>query len=98
MKDLSILQPENTASFSVSTVLSIAKRFPRLSLAGDHILDQLREEFTDFQLSQADLPSLYTYMYKAADGSDKPRSGLFWSERRDEKNLMVSQDFDCLLS
>ena len=74
MKNLGILQPENTASFSVSTVLSLAKRFPQLDLAENHILDQLREEFTDFQLSQADLPSLCTY--KAADGSEKPRSGL----------------------
>ena len=78
MKDLGILQPENTASFSVSTVLSLARRFPQLSLAEDHILDDLREEFTDFQLSQADLPSLC--MYKAADGSEKPCSGLFWSK------------------
>ena len=78
MKDLGILQPENTASFSVSTVLTLAKRFPQLELAGNHILDQLREEFTDFQLSQADLPSLC--MYKAGDGSEKPRSGLFWSK------------------
>ena len=70
MKDLGILQPENTASFS-------AKRFPQLGLADDQTLDQLREEFTGFQLSQADLPSC---MYKAADGSDKPRSDIFWSK------------------
>ena len=75
---MGILQPENTASFSVCTVFSLAKRFPQLDLGENHILDQLREEFTDFQLPQADLPSLSTY--KAADGSEKPRNGLFWSK------------------
>ena len=39
MKDLGILQPENTATFSVSTVLSLARRFPQVGLAEDHILD-----------------------------------------------------------
>ena len=78
MKDLGVLQPENTANYAVSTIISLAKRFPQLDLAEDHILDDLREEFTDFQLSQSDLPSVS--MYKAADGSDKPCSDLFWSK------------------
>ena len=61
----------------------------------NHILDQLREEFTDFQLSQAELPSLS--MYKAADGSEKPRSGLFWSKIGEMKKL-ENHDLDCFLS
>ena len=36
----------------------------------------LREEFTDFQLSP-DLPSLSTY--KAADSTQKPCAGVYWS-------------------
>ena len=57
MKDLGVLQPENT-NHAVSTI-SLAKQFPQLNLAEDHILDNLREEFTNFQLSQSYLPSEY---------------------------------------
>lgn len=42
----------------VSTVIPLAKRFPQLDLADDQVLDDLRVEFTDFQLSPGDLPSL----------------------------------------
>lgn len=78
MKDLEILQPEKTAVFPVSTIISLAKRFPQIGLAELVELDKLREEFIDFQLSPADLPSLSTY--KAADGTEKPRAAVFWSE------------------
>lgn len=76
MKDLGLLQPENTSEYSVSTVISLARRFPQLGLAEDESLDKLREEFTDFQLSP-DLPSLSTY--KAADSTQKPCAGVYWS-------------------
>ena len=36
-----------------------------------------REDFLDFQLSPANLPSLR--MHKAADHTEKPRVGVFWS-------------------
>ena len=58
LKDLGILQPEKTSSYSVATVLTLANRFPQLGLADAESLDQLREKFLDFQLSPADLPSL----------------------------------------
>ena len=51
LKDLGVLQPEKTASYSVETVLGLARRFPQLELADDESLDKLREEFTDFKLS-----------------------------------------------
>lgn len=89
MKDLSIPQPENTAHFSVSSVLSLAKRFRQLGLAEDHIMDQLREEFT---ISNSDLP--YLCMYK---GSDKPRSGPFWSKVGEMKKFDGEPRFGLLL-
>ncbi len=77
LKDLGVLQPEKTASYSVSTVLGLAKRFPQLGLSEAASLDQLREEFMDFQLSPANLPS--PSVYKAADCTERPRVGSFWS-------------------
>ena len=41
-------------------------------------LDKLREEFLDFTLSPSDLPTPSEYL--AADGTLKPRTGLFWSK------------------
>ena len=61
----------------MATVLTLANRFPQLGLADAESLHQLREEFLDFQLSPADLPSLS--MYKATDHTEKPRVGVFWS-------------------
>ena len=78
LKDLGVLQPEKTASYSVDTVLGLAKRFPQLGLVDPESLDQLKEEFTDFKLSPEDLPP--TSLYKAADLTMKPRVGRFWSE------------------
>ena len=75
MKDLSMLQPENTSSFPFSKVISLAKRFP---LSDSASLDKLKEEFLDFKLSPGDLPSVVKY--KAADGTMRAKAGLFWSE------------------
>ena len=76
LKDLAILQPEKTSDRDVSIVIKLAKRFPQLQLNTPAILDKLREEFLDFQLSPDDLPSIKTY--DAADKFKKPRAGAFW--------------------
>ena len=78
LKDLRVLQPEKAASYPVSTIIGLAKRFPQLGLADSVSLDQLREEFLDFTLSPTDLPT--TGEYLAADGTMKPKTGFFWSE------------------
>lgn len=78
LKDLSVLQPENTSSFPFSTVASLAKRFPQIELSDSASLDRLKEEFEDFKLSPGDLPSIVKY--KAADGVMRSKAGLFWSE------------------
>lgn len=78
LKDLAILQPEKTSDHDVSIVIKLAKRFPQLQLNTPAILDKLREEFLDFQLSPDDLPTIKTY--DAANKSKKPRAGVFWSE------------------
>ena len=67
---------ENILIFS-SFSSCLANRFPQLGLADAESLDKLREEFIDFQLSSADVPSMS--MYKAADCTRKPRVGVFWS-------------------
>ena len=77
LKDLGVLQPDKTASYPVSTIIGLAKRFPQLGLADSVSLDKLREEFLDFTLSPSDLPTPSEYL--AADGTLKPRTGLFWS-------------------
>ena len=55
-KDLEILRPSKASSFSSGTVVSLAKKFPQLGLS-----DSLKEEFMDFTLSPADLPSVDGY-------------------------------------
>lgn len=70
------LQPEKTPTYSVDTILNLAKRFPQLGLADSESLDHLQEEFMDFTLSPHDLPS--PSMYTAADKTKKPRAGKFW--------------------
>eukprot|EP00731_Ephydatia_muelleri_P014342 Em0008g62a len=55
-RDRRVLQPDKAASFSVDTIIGLAKRFPQLDLADSASLDQLREEFIDFTLSP-DLPA-----------------------------------------
>ena len=78
MKDLSVLQPENTSSFPFSKIISLANRFPQIGLSDSASLDILKEEFQDFKLSPGDLPSVVKY--KAADGVMRSKSGQFWSE------------------
>ena len=75
MKNLEILHPDKTASFSVSTVVSLAKRFPQLGLSDAESLRLLREEFMDFTLSPSDLPSTQTYK---CDHTKKVCAGPFW--------------------
>ena len=76
MKNLEILHPDKTASFSVSTVVSLAKRFPQLGLSDAESLRLLCEEFMDFTLSPSDLPSTQTY--NACDHTKKVCAGPFW--------------------
>ena len=78
MKDLSVLHPEKAASFPVSKIVGLAKRFPQIGLTDSVEIDKLSEEFLDFTISPSDLPSIVKY--KSADGTMRPRAGLFWSE------------------
>lgn len=56
LKDLGVLQPDKAPSYSASTILSLAKRFPQIGLSDSEKLDQIVEEFNDFLLSPNDLP------------------------------------------
>ena len=67
---------ENMLYF-VNINFGLVNHFLQLNLADASSLDQLREEFVDFQLSPADLTSLSTY--GAADLTQKPMVGNFWS-------------------
>ena len=58
LKDLGIVQPNKTDSYTVDTVHRLAKRFPQIELSSLESLDSLAQEFTDFLLSPSDLPSL----------------------------------------
>lgn len=64
LDDLGILQPEKAFSYQVATVLRLANRFPQLELATSQSLNCLKEEFSDFLLSPAELKPLIT-TYKA---------------------------------
>ena len=57
LNDLGILQPNKTATYEVSTVVKLAKRFPQLGLASSDAIDALSEEFRDLKLSQTELPT-----------------------------------------
>ena len=78
MKDLRIIQPEHTSSFSFNTITSLAKRFPPIGLNDAVSLQNLKEQFQDFKLSPNDLPTLAKY--KAADVVMRPKAGLLWLE------------------
>ena len=45
LKDLGVLQPEKTSSYSARTILNLAKIFPQLEIADFESHDCLREEF-----------------------------------------------------
>ena len=55
MKDLRIIQPEHTSSFSFNTINSLAKRFPPIGLNDVVSLQNLKEQFQDFNF----LPMIY---------------------------------------
>ena len=78
LQDLGILVPDKVATYSVDTVVRLARRFPQLELCDPTSLDQLREEFLDFTLSPTDLPTQTEY--SAADKSKKPCIGKYWWE------------------
>ena len=82
MKDLRIIQPQHTASFSFNTITAQAKRFPQICLNDTVSLQHLREQFQDFKLSPTDLPKLALVEYKRIDGVTvlRPKIGLFWLE------------------
>ena len=52
LKDLGVLQPDKVSSYSVSTVVGMAKRFHQIGLSASDSLDQIREEFNDFLLTE----------------------------------------------
>lgn len=85
MKDLGILQPDKTSSYSVATLLRLAKRFPQIGLSDSESLDQLEEEFNDFLLSPNDLP--LPDKYHVSKTVEKPCPGSFWQRVSDIKTL-----------
>lgn len=94
LKNLGVLQPDRAASYSVTTVLGLAKRFPQLHLADATSHDQWREEFVDFQLSPADLPSPSIYI--AANLTERPRVGKFWCHVEQIKTFDGNNRFSTL--
>ena len=91
LKNFGIINPESTCSYSFSTVVSLAKRFPQIGLSDAPSLDQLREEFMDFTLSSSEHPSI-----KSADKTWKPRAGTFWWEVSKMKTLDGEERFPFL--
>ena len=61
LKDLGVLQPDKTATYEVSTITRLAKRFPQVGVNSSDDLDALSQEFMDFSLSQTDLPTPKEY-------------------------------------
>ena len=51
LKDLGVLQPQQTASYSIDTILGLAKHFPQLDLADSASLDQLRDQRSNLDQS-----------------------------------------------
>ena len=78
MKNLGILNPNKATSFPSTVVTQLAKRFPQLGLADSGSLRCLEEEFMDFTLSPADLPTSDTY--NAVGHTKKACPGPFWWE------------------
>ena len=100
LKDLGIINPLQVRSYSINTVISLAKRFKQLQLDNSDSLDSLRDEFMDFILSpiDSDLPdlSLDKYYYTSATNEKKPRAGMFWNDVSKIKTLDGSVRFPCL--
>lgn len=86
LQDLEVLQPDKARLREASSILRLAKRFPQLGLTTAESLGALKEEFTDFLLSPADIEPPTTYQawepnfnpYRAADKVEKPCLGSFW--------------------
>ena len=83
LKDLGIVQPAKTKSYTVSTIKRLAKRFPQIELDSPDSLHLLAQEFTDVLLS----PEALRY-YKDCDGVDKPRPGFFIGGKLVRKTLL----------
>ena len=94
LKDLGILVPDKTASYSVETIIRLAKRFPQIGVADAESLDTLREEFMDFIFSSSDLPK--PVEYQAADRTEKLRAGPFWFQVGKLKTLDGQNRFGTL--
>ena len=89
-KDLGILLPSKVSD----TVIRLAKRFPQLGLSDSESISRLQEEFMDFILSPADLPSSHTY--NACDHTKKESAGSFWFEIGKMKTFDGQQRFSKL--
>ena len=64
LQDLGVLVPDKVSTYSVETIVRLAKR-----LSDPSSLDHLREEFLDFTLFPGDLPAQTEYT--AADKTKK---------------------------
>ncbi len=93
------------SSYSVSTVVKLAKKFPQLQLADSKNLDCLKQEFTDFFLSPQDLtPLISTYRacepsfnpHHAAEKIEKAYAGSFWWKVGQMKTLDDKEHFPLL--
>ena len=93
LKDLGVLQPQQTASYSIDTILGLAKRFPQLDLADSASLDLDGRIYGFYPLSCR--PSI-TYRLHAADGTTKPRVGQFWHKVEQLKTLEGQNRFSTL--
>ena len=91
LKDLGVIQPNMTSSYTTETIFGLAKRFPQLGLSEASSLDTLREEFHDFTLSPMDLPTQSECC--AADGEMRPKVGMFWWEVGKKRTLYGKKDF-----
>ena len=94
LRDLGILQPNKVTSYSVDTVVRLAKRFPQLQLFEPPSLETLRDEFLDLKLSPMDLPTPTEYM--AADKTLKQRAGTYWWEVGQMVTAEGKPRFPCL--
>ena len=72
---MGVLQPDKVSSYSVSTVVGLAKHFPQIGLSASSSLDEIQEEFNDFLLSPNDLPEPDTYNFTKT--IEKPCPGPF---------------------
>jgi len=78
LKDLGIINPLQTNSYSFDTVACLAKHFEQLGIVGSESIDSLREEFSDFTLSPVDLPKV-SYFKSATE--ERPQAGKYcWQD------------------